>query len=88
MMDGPRIDQHEQQRCDQQLIGDRIQHAAERRLLLPGAGQIAVEKIGDCGGGKDPEGDPARQVGWQVRQRETGDDDGNRGYAAVGEDIR
>ena len=34
---------------DQQLVGDRIEEAAELRLLLPGARQVAVEPVGDAG---------------------------------------
>ncbi len=36
-----------------QLVGDRIEHAAERGLLSPGAREIAVEDIGDAGGDED-----------------------------------
>ena len=41
--------QHQQAGRDQQLVGDRIEHAAEGRLLAPFAREIAVEKIGDAG---------------------------------------
>ena len=40
-------DEHQQHGGDQQFVGDRIEHAAERGLLRPGAREIAVEKIGD-----------------------------------------
>ena len=45
--DGPVGGEHEQHRGDQQLVGDRVEHAAERGLLRPGAREIAVEEIGD-----------------------------------------
>ena len=38
---------------DQKLIGDRIEHAAKRGLLIPDAGKIAVEEIADGGGDKE-----------------------------------
>ena len=37
----------EQRRGDEQLVGDRVEHAPERGLLRPGAREIAVEEIGD-----------------------------------------
>src|SRR3546814_4991962 len=36
-------DQHQDDRGDEQLVGDGIEEAAERRLLPPGAREIAVE---------------------------------------------
>ena len=35
--------QHQQAGRHQELVGDRVEHAAERRLLAPDAGEIAVE---------------------------------------------
>ena len=48
-MDGAVGGQHQQAGGDQQLVGDRIEHPAEGRLLVPDPREIAVEKIGDAG---------------------------------------
>ena len=42
-VDGAVGRQHQQAGGDQQLVGDRIEHAPERRLLRIGAREIAVE---------------------------------------------
>ena len=41
--------EHEEAGGDQELVGDRIEHAPERRLLRVGASEIAVEVIGHAG---------------------------------------
>jgi len=51
--------QDQDHRCHQQLVGDRIEEAAEVGDLLAAAGEIAVEEIGDAGGGEDAESQPA-----------------------------
>ncbi len=48
----------EQDRGDQQLVGDGIEKAAEARLLAAGTGKIAVEEIGNAGIEVDGEGQP------------------------------
>ena len=70
---------------DEQLVGDRVEHAAERRLLLPGARQIAVEIVGDAGDHEDHEGDPGAPVVGDIVGEP---DQRRRGDAAVGQDIR
>ncbi len=60
--DGVVVHQHHQHGADQQLVGDRIEHAAERRLLLPHAGEIAVEPVGQAGKHEQRERRPARHV--------------------------
>ena len=45
--DGAVGDEQQERGRHQQLVGDRIEDAADGRLLLPGAGEIAVEEIGD-----------------------------------------
>src|SRR3546814_5584109 len=52
-------DQNQDDRGDEQLVGDGIEEAAERRLLPPGAREIAVEIVGDGRGGRSEE----RRVG-------------------------
>ena len=52
----------QQCRGDEQLVGDRIEHPAERRLLLPDPREIAVEKIRDAGGDEDAERRPTRPM--------------------------
>jgi hypothetical protein len=49
-VDDPVGGQHQQARCHQELVRDRIQHPAERRLLVPDPRIIAIEEIGDPGG--------------------------------------
>ena len=70
---------------DQQLVGDRVEHAAERRLLLPGARQIAVEIVGDAGDHEDHEGDPGPPIVGDIVGEP---DQRRRGDAAVGQDVR
>ena len=57
----PSADQHQQAGRHQQLVGDRVEHAPEGRLLRVGAGEIAVEVIGDAGGDEDGERDQRDQ---------------------------
>src|SRR3546814_1341134 len=52
--------QHDDQRGNQQLVGDRVEEAPERRDLLHVAGQVAIEIIGDAGQDVAAEGEPAR----------------------------
>ena len=52
--------EHQQTGCDQELVGDGIQHSAERRLLVPYPGIVAIEKIGDAGGNEHRQGYPAQ----------------------------
>ena len=42
--------QHHQRGADQELVGDRVEHAAEVGELAPLAGELAVEIVGDGGG--------------------------------------
>src|SRR3546814_11154822 len=44
-------DQHQDDGGDQQLVGHRIEETAEIRHLAPFAGEIAIEPVGDAGGG-------------------------------------
>ena len=46
----PLLDQHQQRRRHQELVGDRIEEAAEARDLVIAAREIAVELVGDAGG--------------------------------------
>ena len=39
--------QHEKNGGDKNLVGDGIEHTAQRRLLAPAPCEIAVEEIGD-----------------------------------------
>ena len=48
-------DQH-QGHGDDQLVGDRIEKSAERSGLTEAARQIAIERIGDGGGGEQQAG--------------------------------
>ncbi|MGY4598647.1 hypothetical protein ACVWXL_006393 [Bradyrhizobium sp. GM22.5] len=82
--------QHQQARGDQKLVGDRIEHAAERRLLIPDPCVIAVEVIGDRSRDKNGDGDPA-QPQRAVHDRlcvDAPDHDRDRGDPAVGQDVR
>jgi hypothetical protein len=56
--------QQQQAGGDEQLVGDRVEHAADvAEVLLPGAGEVAVEIVGDSG---DDEDQPKRS---SVRSR-------------------
>ena len=61
-VDGVVVRQHQQRGADQQLVGDRVEHAPERRLLLPDAGQIAVQPVGEAGADVDGQRPPAAGV--------------------------
>jgi len=43
-------DQQQERGRDQQLVGDRVEHAAQRRGLVQPARQIAVQPVGGGGG--------------------------------------
>ena len=74
-----------QRRGDDQLVGDGVEHLADGALLLPGAGEIAVEKVADAGGDEDPHGEPAAPVG---RHEEAGDERRDGEDAPIGEEVR
>ena len=59
-------DQQHQGGADQQLVGDRIEHAAEFGLLAAGASQVAVEPVGDGGGAEQ---DAGGQIGSRMPER-------------------
>jgi hypothetical protein len=82
--------QHQEAGRHEQFVGDRIEHAAERGLLAPAAGEVAVENVGDAGGDEDDERKPAQpQATLHNALREhNGDDDRHGGNARVGQDIR
>jgi hypothetical protein len=82
--------EHEQARRHQELVGDRIEHAPERRLLAPLAREIAVEDVGHGGADEDEQRDPAQpQPALQdVLPVETGDHRRHRHDAGVGQEVR
>ncbi len=80
------VHQHHQHGADQQLVGDRVEHAAERRLLLPDAGEVAVEPVGQAGKHEQRERRPARRIALQEKQ--AGDERRHGRNANVGEDVR
>ena len=79
-----------QARRHQKFVGDRIEHAAERGLLGPDAGEITVEEVRDAGGDEDGERDPAQpQPAMQdVLPEHAGDHERHRDNAAVSQDVR
>ncbi len=52
--------EHQKAGRDQELVGDRIEHLAERGLLTPHAGEIAVEDVGHAGGDEDRQRQPTQ----------------------------
>ena len=52
--------EHQDDRGDEKLVGDRVQHPSKRRLLRPRARQIAVKKVANPGGDEDRERGPPR----------------------------
>ena len=52
----------DQQGADQQLVGDRVEHLAERGVELHLAGEEAVEPVGDGGGDVEQQREPAQPV--------------------------
>ncbi len=89
-MNGALGRQHQQARRHQELVGDRIEHAAERGLLVPHPGEIAVEKIRNAGGDEHRQRQPAQPqpAVEDVLPEHAADDDRNRHDAAISEDIR
>src|SRR6516162_10671178 len=76
--------------CNQKLVGDRVKHTAERGLLAPNAGKIAIEKIRDAGRDKDDEGEPAqpKSAMKDVLPEQAADHDRHRDNAAVSQNVR
>ncbi len=68
----PSATRNQQQRGNQQLVGDGVEHAAQGGLLAPGAGEIAVEEIGDRREGEQAQRRPAQRV--FVGPEQAGDD--------------
>ena len=77
--------EHQDDRGDEKLVGDRVQHSSKRGLLRPGARQIAVEKIADPGGDKDRERCPSRP--WLIRPEQKPGDERDRRDPRVGQNI-
>src|SRR6516162_7772191 len=76
--------------CHQKLVGDRVKHAAERGLLAPNAGKIAVKKIRDAGRDKDDEREPAqpKPAMKDVLPEQAADHERHGDYAAISQNIR
>jgi hypothetical protein len=66
--DGVDADQHEDDGGDQQLVGDRVEEAAERRNLVQVARQVAVEIVGHPRHDEEAASRPARHGGLQIEQ--------------------
>src|SRR5262249_4337651 len=82
--------EHEQAGGDQQLVRDRVEHAAERGLLAPDAGEIAVEEIGDAGRNEKREGNPVqpKAAAEKIRPGYATDYRRHRGHARIGQKVR
>ena len=78
-------DERQQAGGDEQLVGDRIQHAAERGLLAPDAREIAIEIIGDAGDDEEAERDPAPGI---AAADDAEDDERHGDDAAIGQHVR
>ena len=70
--------------ADEQLVGDRVEHAAERRLLLPGARKITIEVVRDAGRDENQEGAPIAPVAGEIERKA---DQRGGGDSAIGQDI-
>ncbi|GCC47945.1 hypothetical protein chiPu_0032148, partial [Chiloscyllium punctatum] len=82
--------QHQEAGGHQQLVGDRIEHPAERGLLVPHPGVIAVEIVGDPRRDEHGKRHPA-QPQRAVQDRlpvDAADHHRNGGNPGVGQDIR
>src|SRR5436190_32047 len=78
------LDQHEQRCSDQQLVGHRIEEAAEARDLVMAPCEVAVEIVGDAGGDEQRHRQPLRPA---AIEPEAGDDQRNRRDARQRQDI-
>ena len=81
--------QHQQAGRDQELVGNRVEHPPERRLLPVHAGEIAVEHVGDPGRDEDRERHPANpepavENALPIQQR---NHDRHRGDPGVGQEV-
>src|SRR5690606_16676859 len=74
-------DQHD---SDEQLVRNRVKHPAEIRLLLPGTGKIAVEKIGNARNDEKRQRNPMRLIAFNV---EADDDCGHQRNAEIGQKV-
>src|SRR5690606_34399182 len=70
--------------ADQQLVGNGIEHAAERGILVPGAGEIAIEPVGRGGDDIDDQRDQPQHHIALHDQQDNGDD---RQDAGDGDDV-
>src|SRR5690606_24524031 len=71
--------------ADEQLVGNGIEHAAERGILVPGAGEIAVEPV--AGGGDDVD-DERNEAQYDVALHHQKNDWDDRQDAGDGDDVR
>ena len=83
--EAPVADQHHQRRRHQQLVGDRVQHAAKTGCLAALTRQLAVEVVGD--GGR-AEHDAGQKVGHRQMHRDQHHHQGDRGDAREGQQVR
>ena len=70
---------------NEQLVGDRIEHLADPRLLRQSPRQIAVEKIGDPGGNENAERRPAHPG--DLRPKQTASHGWHRRHPPVGQEV-
>jgi hypothetical protein len=74
----------------EQLVGDRVQHAADIGRLLPRAGEITVEVIGDAGGKENRQRRPAGEIArFELSLKiEAQNDQRHRQNAGIGQHVR
>src|SRR5262249_50348865 len=80
--------QHDEGRHQQQLVGGRVEPGAEIGLLAGGAGNQAVERVGDPGGGEDDEGPAEEAVHDQQHERRDQQHSQQRELVGDGENRR
>jgi hypothetical protein len=84
-VDRPVGGEHQEHRRHQHLVGDRIEHAPQGRLLGPAPGEIAVEEIGDRGPDEEGKRHPTRRVAVPVNEARH---HGHPHEPAIGEQVR
>ena len=79
-------DEHQQTGRHEELVGDGVEHPPERGLLRIGAGEIAVEVVGDRRGNEDCEREPARPLVLGPEQQRHHGRNGRK--PGIGQDVR
>ena len=81
----PELEEHDQRAEDDELVGEGVEELADDRDLVQAAGEVAVQSVGEGGGGEDQGGAKGLFGPAGLHQ---GHHERDGGYPGVGHQIR